>query len=360
MLVGIGGSSDAVSVASNPEFLREGHAVHDFLNPNRIVIGCDDPESAVRVSHLLASVEAPMLVTDPVRRDDQVRVERIPRDQDLVHQRDRGPVELVDRMCSRSPSVWDTTPASVRSSCTPDRLWRLMLPEGTAALVHRAQSVGYDFQLLDSVTTSIPREYDRMVGKVRRAVGGTLQGAVVGVWGLTLPLDEAAGRRRRGDDDECIAGIGIDCSPCIAPGLASGTLTLASAGSAMLRSTVSGSGAHLAAIGKRSLSVHSVPLARPSLSSEGICGRLRRMRMACPFSSGSRLTSPMMDPPLARIGSISIGAGLVEHHPHGVGPAEQRRGRRRRKGEGHSKGVAVAPRLDGSSLVLFNALLRLS
>ena len=30
--------------------------------------------------------------------------------------------------------------------------------------------------------------------------------------------------------------------------------------------------------------------------------------MACPFSSGSRLTSPMMDPPLARIGSTSIGA----------------------------------------------------
>jgi len=48
-------------------------------------------------------------------------------------------------------------------------------------------------------------------------------------------------------------------------------------------------------------------LERPSLSSEGICGRLSRMRMAWPFSSGSRLTSPMMAPPLARIGSTSIG-----------------------------------------------------
>ena len=94
-------------------------------------------------------------------------------------------------------------------------------------------------------------------------------------------------------------------SRCIAPGLASGTLTLASAGSVMLRNTVSGSGGAWPRSAK--VSVHSVPLARPSLSNEGICGRLRRMRIACPFSSGSRLTSPMMDPPLARIGSTSIG-----------------------------------------------------
>ena len=73
--------------------------------------------------------------------------------------------------------------------------------------------------------------------------------------------------------------------------------------------------------------------------------------MACPFSSGSRLTSPMMAPPLARIGSTSIGAGLVEHQPHRVGAAEQRRGRRRGKGERHAQAVAVAPRLDGGGLL---------
>ena len=50
-----------------------------------------------------------------------------------------------------------------------------------------------------------------------------------------------------------------------------------------------------------------MPPVRPSLSSDGICGRLRRMRMAWPFSSGNRLTSPMMAPPLARIASTSIG-----------------------------------------------------
>ena len=57
--------AEGVTVASNPEFLREGQAVRDFLNPDRIVIGCEDPESAVRVSELYKGVQAPVLVTDP-------------------------------------------------------------------------------------------------------------------------------------------------------------------------------------------------------------------------------------------------------------------------------------------------------
>ncbi|MDF2978329.1 MAG: UDP-glucose 6-dehydrogenase, partial [Actinomycetospora sp.] len=43
-----------VAVVSNPEFLREGSAVHDFLNPDRIVVGCDTAEAAERVAALYA------------------------------------------------------------------------------------------------------------------------------------------------------------------------------------------------------------------------------------------------------------------------------------------------------------------
>lgn len=54
-----------VYVVSNPEFLREGSAVYDALNPDRIVIGSEDQAAAIRVAGLYADVKAPVIVTDP-------------------------------------------------------------------------------------------------------------------------------------------------------------------------------------------------------------------------------------------------------------------------------------------------------
>ncbi|HEV8054426.1 MAG TPA: nucleotide sugar dehydrogenase, partial [Candidatus Limnocylindrales bacterium] len=56
---------DDISVVSNPEFLREGTALHDFLHPDRIVIGADDRRAAEKVASLYASLDAPVLITDP-------------------------------------------------------------------------------------------------------------------------------------------------------------------------------------------------------------------------------------------------------------------------------------------------------
>ena len=58
------GRSD-IPVVSNPEFLREGSAVDDFLHPDRVVIGSDDQAAADRVASLYADCGAPVMQTDP-------------------------------------------------------------------------------------------------------------------------------------------------------------------------------------------------------------------------------------------------------------------------------------------------------
>lgn len=52
------------AVVSNPEFLREGSAIGDFLNPDRIVLGSTDRHAAEKVAQLYLSLRAPILVTD--------------------------------------------------------------------------------------------------------------------------------------------------------------------------------------------------------------------------------------------------------------------------------------------------------
>ena len=146
----------------------------DFLQPSRVVIGCDDAAVAVRVSDLYREREG----ADPRHRpgvggDDQVRVERVPRHQDLVHQRDRQPVR------------GGRTPTCARSSLGMGYDQRIgfeflhpgpgyggsCFPKDTAALLYTAENAGYDFSLLRGVVEvnqSPARAHGREAARRRR------------------------------------------------------------------------------------------------------------------------------------------------------------------------------------------------
>ncbi|MCD6473788.1 MAG: UDP-glucose/GDP-mannose dehydrogenase family protein [Thermoplasmata archaeon] len=57
--------SNKISIAMNPEFLREGKALHDFMHPDRIVIGARDEKTAEMLKELYKPINAPIIVTNP-------------------------------------------------------------------------------------------------------------------------------------------------------------------------------------------------------------------------------------------------------------------------------------------------------
>jgi UDPglucose 6-dehydrogenase len=62
-----------VSVVSNPEFLREGSAIQDFMHPDRVVVGSHDRQAAEKVAALYAPLEAPILVTPNIYTAEMVK-----------------------------------------------------------------------------------------------------------------------------------------------------------------------------------------------------------------------------------------------------------------------------------------------
>lgn len=181
-----------VGVASNPEFLREGSAVYDFLHPDRIVVGCDEPDVAVRVSRLYRGVQAPILVTDCASAEMikyasncflATKVSFVNAIAALCEHLDADVREVTLGMGYDSRIGFDylRPGPGYGGSC---------LPKDTAALIRAAEEVGYDFALLRGVVEVNSEQHERVVQKIARAAGGEgrapLEGVRVAVWGLTF------------------------------------------------------------------------------------------------------------------------------------------------------------------------------
>ncbi len=179
---------DDVSVVSNPEFLREGSAVHDFLHPDRVVIGADDQSAAIRVAGLYLGLAAPLQVTDPAS------AETIKYASNAFLATKISFVNAIAAVCEAvGADVNDVVLGMGYDKRIGDAFLRpgpgwggSCFPKDSHALVKIAQDAGYEFGLLKGVIDVNEQQFTRVAAKVATAAGGSLDGARIAVWGLTF------------------------------------------------------------------------------------------------------------------------------------------------------------------------------
>ncbi|HEY2764094.1 MAG TPA: UDP-glucose/GDP-mannose dehydrogenase family protein [Pseudonocardiaceae bacterium] len=177
-----------VAVVSNPEFLREGSAVQDFLTPDRIVVGCDAQDAAERVAALYSRLGAPTVLTDAAS------AEMVKYAANCFLAMKLSYVNAVAELCERlGADVLDVTEGIGydrrigQAFLQPGPGWGgSCLPKDTHALLQVAETADFDFALLQASLDTNTRQRERMVDKIRDAVGGSLAGVRVGLLGLTF------------------------------------------------------------------------------------------------------------------------------------------------------------------------------
>jgi UDPglucose 6-dehydrogenase len=190
-IAGLLGRPD-VPVVSNPEFLREGFAVRDFLSPDRIVVGSPDPAAAARVAELYTGTEAPVLRTGTASAEMAKYASNAFLAMKLSY------VNVLAELCERVGA--DITDVS-RTMGLDDRIgprflvpgpgWGgSCLPKDTSALLNAADAAGVDFELLRATVRANTRQQAMIVRKIRDAVtgspAGSLDGIRIGLLGLTF------------------------------------------------------------------------------------------------------------------------------------------------------------------------------
>jgi UDPglucose 6-dehydrogenase len=177
-----------IAVVSNPDFLREGSAIQDFLHPDRVVVGSDNQEAAIAVGALYEKVGAPIVVTDPAS------AETIKYAANAFLATKISYINAVAAICEGVGADINDVVLGLgydkrigHEFLRPGPGWGgSCFPKDTKAMVKIAQDAGYDFGLLKGVITVNDQQYGRIVDKIRAAAGGTLKGKKIASWGLTF------------------------------------------------------------------------------------------------------------------------------------------------------------------------------
>lgn len=177
-----------IAVVSNPEFLRQGTAVHDFLHPTRIVIGGDDSHAIDRVAKLYAGIDAPIL---------KMKTESAEALKYAANAFLATKLTFINAMADICEAVGADIFDVAEGIGLDPRIGKDMLragpgwggscfPKDTRALVNIAAKSGYDFALLRGVIETNDSHYARIADKVIEVCGGSVAGKTVAAWGLTF------------------------------------------------------------------------------------------------------------------------------------------------------------------------------
>ena len=179
------------SVASNPEFLREGAAIEDFMRPNRIVIGAEDDQAIAILKDLynpLYLIETPIVITDVVTAE----IIKYASNSFLATK-----ISFINEMAGLCEAVGADVHQVARGMGLDNRIGNKFLhpgpgyggscfPKDIRAILNVARNCGVTLRLMAAVSQVNEEQPARMVEKIKAAIGGTLEGKKFSFLGLSF------------------------------------------------------------------------------------------------------------------------------------------------------------------------------
>jgi UDPglucose 6-dehydrogenase len=181
-------------VVSNPEFLREGFAVDDFMKPDRVVIGT----SSEKAKKILTELYSPFVRQgNPVYFMDERSSEMTKYAANAFLATKITFINEIANLCERVGANVDMVRMGIGSD---ERIGKRFLfagigyggscfPKDVKALAHTAEENHYDFRLLKSVMEVNEKQKSILVEKVKKYFGGNLKGKKIALWGLAFKPD---------------------------------------------------------------------------------------------------------------------------------------------------------------------------
>jgi UDPglucose 6-dehydrogenase len=186
-LAGLGAAAQQIEVASNPEFLREGSAIEDFLKPDRIVFGVSSKRAEKHLRELYGKIKAPVVVTDINSAE-------------LIKHASNSFLALKISYINAIAQLCEKVGADVSKVAEgmgfDARIGKSFLsagigyggscfPKDVSAFIKIAEKNGYNFDLLKA-TEHINNIQRKIVVKKLEEALWTLKGKTIAVWGLAF------------------------------------------------------------------------------------------------------------------------------------------------------------------------------